>query len=170
MKSTIHLVMTALLIGAIKTQAQPSSPVASSSTAQVTAAHTEPVNYFISVTWEDSVRGTNTLQLVTSGGSFELNTVSGSTKVGDREVPNTVKLSGTLRPKDEQSGSMQLFVGRTVPYATSDYTGNAGQKSVSYSTMSVGLNSNVAVTFGKPLRIQSDNNGAVILLVKRQVQ
>jgi len=58
-----------------------------------------------------------------------------------------------------------LFLGRTVPYVTGSFSGPGGGSS--YSQLSVGLNSNFMVTFGKPLVIQADDNGEVTLLVKR---
>jgi hypothetical protein len=78
-----------------------------------------------------------------------------------------VKVSGRLTELSPEKGQLQLFLGRTVPYVTSTYSGSGGGSSSSYSQLSVGLNSNFAVTFGKPLVIQSDDNGEVILLVKR---
>jgi hypothetical protein len=81
-----------------------------------------------------------------------------------------VKLSGSLTSIDENQGRMQLFIGRTVPYVTSSFTGAGGKNSSSYSQLSVGLQSSFVVTYGEPLRIQSDDNGEVILLVKRGAQ
>ncbi len=38
----------------------------------------EAVNYTIRVDWKDAKKGASSIQLVTSEGSFELNTISGS--------------------------------------------------------------------------------------------
>ncbi len=123
------------------------------------------VNYVIRVEWKDAKRGTNGLQIVTTAGSFELDTVSGAVKINNSDVPTTVKLSGSLAELSPEKGRLQLFLGRTVPYVTSTSNGSGGGSS--YSQLSVGLNSNFVVTFGKPLAIQADDNGEVTLLVKR---
>ena len=123
------------------------------------------VNYVIRVEWKDAKRGTNALQIVTIEGSFQLDTVSGAVKVNNADVPTTVKLSGSLVELNPEKGRLQLFLGRTVPYVTGSFSGPGGGSS--YSQLSVGLNSNFVVTFGKPLVIQADDNGEVTLLVKR---
>jgi hypothetical protein len=127
----------------------------------------ELVNYIIRVEWKDAKRGTNALQIVTSEGSFELDTVSGAVKINNSDVPTTVKLSGRLTELNPGKGQLQLFLGRTVPYVTSTFAGSGGASSSSYSQLSVGLNSNFVVMFGKPLLIQSDDNGEVSILVNR---
>jgi hypothetical protein len=127
----------------------------------------EMVNYIIRVEWKDGKRGTNALQVVTIPGSFELDTVSGAVKINDSDVPTTVKLSGQLAELSPEKGRLQLFLGRTVPYVTSTFAGSGSAHSSSYAQLSVGLNSNFVVTFGKPLVIQTDDNGQVILTVKR---
>jgi len=126
----------------------------------------DPVNYVIRVEWKDAKRGTNALQIVTIPGSFELDTVSGAVKINNSDVPTTVKLSGRLTELSPEKGQLQLFLGRTVPYVTGSFSSPGGGSS--YSQLSVGLNSNFAVTFGRPLVIQTDDNGEVSLLVKRQ--
>jgi hypothetical protein len=82
-------------------------------------------------------------------------------KVGESDVPTTVKMQGSLAVLGAEKGRLQLFLGRTVPYVTS----TGPQKN--YSQLSVGLNSRFIVTFGKPLVVQSENSGAVTILVKR---
>ena len=123
------------------------------------------VNYVIRVAWKDAKKGTNALQIVTTEGSFQLDTVSGTVKINNSDVPTTVKLSGSLAESSPEKGRLQLFLGRTVPYVTGSFSGSGG--GISYSQLSVGLNSNFVVTFGKPLVIQADDNGEVTLLVKR---
>lgn len=105
--------------------------------------------------------------MVTGEGRFELDTLSGTTKINDSEVPNTVKLSGTITELSSEKARLQLFLGRTVPYVTSTFEGSAAGRSSSYSQLSVGLESTFTVTFGKPLIIQTDDNGTVSILVKR---
>lgn len=129
----------------------------------------ETVNYVIRVEWKDAKKGKNALQIVTSEGTFTVDTVSGAVKINDSDVPTTVKLQGTLAELSPQKGRLQLFLGRTVPYVTSTiHTGAGGKASSSYSQLSVGLNSTFVVTFGKPLVIQLDDNGEVSILVKRE--
>lgn len=142
------------------------SPVGSSIAASsATVANADPVNYVISVTWKSPAKGTNSLQLVTCEGAFSLDTISGSVKIDDRDVPATVKLSGTLTSLGATKGRLQLFIGRTVPYVTGGHN-NPGGTFSSYSQLSVGLQSTFVVTYGKPLVIQTDDNGEVVLLVK----
>lgn len=123
------------------------------------------VNYSIRVEWKDARMGTNALEMVTCDGNFTLDTIAGLVKVGDSEVPTTVKMQGSLGVLNAEKGRLQLFLGRTVPYVTS--AGSGPQKLSSYSQMSVGLNSRFVVAFGKPLIVQSENSGEVSILVKR---
>ena len=83
------------------------------------------------------------------------------------EWKDAVKLSGSLVELNPEKGRLQLFLGRTMPYVTGTFAGSGGASSSSYSQLSVGLNSNFVVTFGKPLVIQADDNGEVSILVKR---
>jgi len=131
------------------------------------AADTQNVNYSVRVEWRDTKKGTNSLQLVTCDGNFNLNTISGTVTLGDADIPITVKLQGALTVLDADQGRLQIFLGRTVPYPTSFSTGPGAKGNGSYSQMSVGLDSRFIVTFGKPLVIQSDDNGEVAILIKR---
>jgi hypothetical protein len=135
----------------------PDSPVATN----------QLVNYIIRVEWKDAKKPGTALQIVTCAGRFTLDTVSGSVKINDSDVPTTVKLEGTLTELDPLKGRLQLFLGRTIPYVTSSFLGPGGRNGSSYSQLSVGLDSAFVVTFGKPLVIQMDDNGEVTLLVKR---
>jgi hypothetical protein len=128
----------------------------------------DAVNYTIRVEWKDAKKGVSSIQLETTEGQFELDTLSGTTKINDSEVPNTIKLNGTLTELSTEKGRLQLFLGRTIPYITSTYAGSAGMESSSYSQLSVGLQSTFIVTFGKPLIVQTDDNGTVSILVKRE--
>jgi hypothetical protein len=118
------------------------------------------------VTKEDTKKSSNSLQIVTCEGTFTLDTISGAVKINDSDVPTTVKLNGTITKLSKEKGRLQLFLGRTVPYVTGSYPVPNGTKS--YSQLSVGLQSNFMVTFGKPLTIQTDDNGTVSILVKRE--
>jgi hypothetical protein len=59
-----------------------------------------------------------------------------------------------------------LFLGRTVHYVTGT-RGSGPDATSSYSQLSVGLNSNIIVTYGKPVIIQNDENGQISVLVRR---
>ena len=96
------------------------------------------VNYVIRVEWKDAKKGTNALQIVTTEGQFQLDTVSGVVKINNSDVPTTVKLSGSLAELSPDKGRLQLFLGRTVPYVTGTFGGGGGGSS--YSQLSVGLN------------------------------
>jgi hypothetical protein len=144
-------------------QADP--PIANPPGSQAAVAK-EAVNYSIRVDWKDAKKGASSIQLVTSEGNFQLDTVSGSVKIDEMDVPTTVKLTGTITELSPQKGRLQLFLGRTVPYVTSSYAGPAGKNSSSYSQLSVGLQSTFIVIFGKPLIVQTDDNGTVSILVK----
>jgi hypothetical protein len=162
--NSIRLLAFILLL-AVTCQADP--PVTSATGSNPPVVAKEAVNYTIRVEWKDAKKGESSLQIVTSEGRFELDTLSGTTKINDSEVPDTVKLSGTLTELDSQKARFQLFLGRTVPYVTGNYLGSGSAKSSSYSQLSVGLDSTFIVTFGKPLVIQTDDNGTVSILVKR---
>ena len=124
----------------------------------------DAVNYTILVEWKDVKKGVSSIQLETTEGQFELDTLSGTTKINDSDIPNTIKLNGTLTELSTEKGRLALFLGRTVPYVTSSFGGNSS----SYSQLSAGLQSTFIVTFGKPLIIQTDDNGTVTILVKRE--
>jgi len=143
---------------------QPSANPPGSLTPAVTK---EAVNYTICVEWKNAKKSTNSLQLVTGEGNFELDTISGSVKIDEMDVPTTVKLNGIITELSPEKGRLQLFLGRTVPYVTSTSAGSIGRNSSSYSQLSVGLQSTFFITFGKPLIVQTDDNGTVSILVKR---
>lgn len=127
----------------------------------------DPVNYLIRVEWKEPKGNPRFLELLTTEGQFNLNTIqTNSVKINNVDVPITLKFSGTLNALDEEKGRLQLFLGRTVPYVTGSYSGSSGANS-SYSQMSVGLDSAFIVKFGKSQVIQSDENGQISVLVKR---
>jgi len=126
------------------------------------AAAKPPANYRIHVDWHGAQGETNSLEVLTTEGSVELDTLQKNpVKLGNNEVPVTLKLTGTLKVLDDDHGHLQLFLGRTVPYVTSSNS----MGGVSYSQMSVGLQSSFIVTFGKSDVIQSDENGTITVLV-----
>jgi len=167
MKSLCLLAVAMLLVIGPLASAQQSVVSVTGSPSAVISKKT--VNYVVRVEWKDAKKGTNALQIVTGEGSFTLDTMSGAVKINDSDVPTTVKLQGTLAEVSPQKGRLQLFLGRTVPYVTgTTYSGAGGRPVSSYSQLSVGLNSTFVVTFGKPLVIQLDDNGAVSILVTRE--
>jgi hypothetical protein len=127
----------------------------------------EPVNYLIRVEWKEPKADPKSLEVLTTEGNFDLNTIQkNSVKINNNDVPVTLKFNGTLRELNDEKGRLQLFLGRTVPYVTST-SGSGPNVSSSYSQMSVGLQSTFVVKFGKPLVIQTDENGEISVLVKR---
>jgi hypothetical protein len=163
--NSIRLLAIILLL-AVTSQADP--PIANPFTSPQPTVAKDIVNYTIHVEWKDAKKAASSLQLVTSEGSFELDTISGSVKINDMDVPTTVKLNGTITELNPEKGRLQLYLGRTMPYVTSSFAGIAGRNPSSYSQLSVGLQSTFIVTFGKPLIIQTDDNGTVSILVKRE--
>lgn len=142
-------------------------PIRGADLAPAPALEQEPVNYIITVNWSDAKAGTNSLQVLTSPGTFNLDAIQDSVRVGNNDVPTTVSFKGTLNEINADKVNVQVFLGRTVPYVTSTYSGPQGPNS-SYQQMRVGLDSHFVVTLGKPVVIQSDQNGKVTLSVKLQ--
>ena len=125
-----------------------------------------PVNYVLRVDWKSNNSGTNAIQLLTSEGSFKLNTSQpGAVKVGDSELSISVSLDGTLKALSSQQGQLQLFLGRSVPYVTRG-GGTPGTSGIQQ--RQEGLTLTFLVTFGQPVLIQKDSNGEVSVLVERQ--
>ena len=124
-------------------------------------------NYTVRVEWKDSQGTAHHLEVLTTEGSFDLDTFLGKVKIDEMEIPTTIHLKGTLIVLSPEKGRIQLFLGRTVPYVTSTYAGGGPGKSSSYQQMQVGIGSTFMVTFGKPMVIKSDDNETVTLLVKR---
>lgn len=133
------------------------------------APEKEPVNYLVTVKWSDVKAGTNFLQVLTTPGTFNLNAIQSSVRIDKNDVPTTVTFKGSLSEINADKVNMQVFLGRTVPYVTSTYSsGGPGTTSSSYQQMQVGLDLRFMVTLGKPVIIQSDQNGEVTLSVKQQ--
>ncbi len=127
----------------------------------------EPVNYLIRVEWKEPKGDPKSLEVLTTEGQFELDTIQkNSVKINNNDVPVTLKFTGTLNALNDEKGRLQLFLGRTVPYVTGTI-GSGPSASSSYSQMSVGLESTFVVKFGKPVVIQTDENGEISVLVKR---
>jgi hypothetical protein len=142
--------------------------------AQLPAAAAPPapakdaMNYVVHVKWVDGKGTTNQLRVLTTEGSFSLESMQPGVKINNSEVPITLRFNGTLTALGPDKGRLQLFLGRTVPYVTSTVMGQGGATSSSYQQMQVGLSSTFVVTFGKPLVIQADGNEEITLLVKRE--
>ena len=155
----IHLLLV-VLFAAVVCQAQPSSSDPKNSLPDMS-------NYNIHVDWTDDQGHSNSIDVLTAAGQFELDTVQKErVKIDNYDVPQTTKFQGNLTVFSEQKGRLKIFLGRTIPYVTSKFGGgpNAGS---SYSQLSVGLDSMFNVTFGKPLVIQTDADGPITVLVSR---
>jgi hypothetical protein len=127
----------------------------------------DPVNYLIRVEWKEPKGDPKSLEVLTTEGNFQLDTLQkNSVKINNNDVPVTLKFSGTLKELSDEKGRLQLFLGRTVPYVTGT-SGGGPNASASYSQMSVGLDSAFIIKFGKPVVIQTDENGEISVLVKR---
>ena len=159
---TFPLILLALLVAvACHAQPQPGAP------APAVAPAKDPVNYLIRVEWKEPKGDPRFLEVLTTEGRFELDTIQkNSVKINNSDIPVTLKLTGTLSALSDEKGRLELFLGRTVPYVTGSY-GNTAAPTSSYSQMSVGLQSTFVVTFGKSLIIQNDENGQISVLVKR---
>lgn len=159
---TFPLILIALLV-AVVGQAQPQP----GATATAVAPAKDPVNYLIRVEWKEPKSDPKFLEVLTTEGHFELDTIQkNSVRINNNDVPVTLKLTGTLSALSNEKGRLQLFLGRTVPYVTGS-VGFGPSAASSYSQMSVGLESTFMVQFGKPVIIQTDENGQISILVKR---
>jgi hypothetical protein len=126
----------------------------------------DPVNYLIRVEWTEPKGDPKSLEVLTAEGNFELDTLQkASVKINDTDIPVTLRFNGTLNEINENKGRLQFYLGRTVPYVTG--TGGVPGAISSYSQMNVGLQSAFIVTYGKPVVVQSDENGDISVLVKR---
>ena len=127
----------------------------------------EPVNYLIRVEWKEPKSDPKSLEVLTTEGHFDLDTLQkNSVKINNNDIPTTLKFSGSITALNDEKGRLQLFLGRTVPYVTST-VGDGPNARSSYSQLSVGLNSTFIVKFNKPMTIQTDENGEISVLVKR---
>jgi len=130
----------------------------------------QPVNYLIRVEWKEAKADPKFLEVLTSEGHVELNTIQkNSVKINNNDIPVTLRLNGTLAAINDEKGRLQLFLGRTVPYITGA-SGSGPNAASSYSQMSVGLDSTFIVTFGKPVVIQNDENGEISILVGVEIK
>ena len=127
----------------------------------------EHVNYLIRVEWQEPKGEPKSLEVLTTDGHFNLNTIQKtSVKINNNEIPTTLTFSGTLTPLDDEKGRLQLFLGRTVPYVTST-SGSGPNAMSSYQQLNVGLDSTFMVRFGKAAVVQNDESGQISVLVKR---
>jgi len=124
----------------------------------------EHVNYVIRVEWQEPKGDPKSLEVLTTDGHFELDTIQKTpVKINNNDIPTTLRFSGTLTPLDDEKGRVQLFLGRTVPYVTSSLPNGAS----TYQQMNVGLDSTFLIRFGKAVVIQNDESGQITVLVKR---
>jgi hypothetical protein len=174
-------ILTAVLFLTVAAQAQPAMSgqapptfqqrlqtiVAAQGAPPPAVAAREPGNYLIRVEWKEPKGDPQFLEVLTTEGNFNLDTVQKtSVKINNNDVPVTLKFSGTLTALNDDKGRLQLYLGRTVPYVTGSFNNGMGT-SASYSQLSVGLQSTFIVAFGKREVIQNDENGQISVLVKR---
>ncbi len=137
-----------------------------SQTTRPVSAGEDPVNYILRVDWKSNNGGTNAIQLLTTEGTFKVNTSQPSVvKVGDSELPISVSVDGTFKALSSQQGQVELFLGRTVPYVTH---GGGAPGTSTIQQRQEGLTLTFLVTFGQPVLVQKDGNGEVSVLVERQ--
>lgn len=157
MKKSFFLIVA--LFAALMCRAEPPSTSA-------TSDDKDTANYVIHVEWNGTAQS-NSLEVLTADGGFNLSTIQkNSVKINNNDIPITLKFEGELKVINSEKGRLKIFLGRTIPYVTGTASNGLGMQS-SYSQMSVGLDSSFIVTFGKPLVIQSDDNGQVTIVVKR---
>jgi len=150
-----------LMVGALVCRAADARPQPAGTSEQLV----KPVNYVLHVDWKVFKGGTNSLLLVTTEGTFKVDTTQPvAVKGGDSELPVSVSVNGDLKVLNPEQGRLQLFLGRAVPYVTRA-GGSMGASSVQQ--RQEGLSSVFVVTFGKPILIQRDANGEVTVLVER---
>jgi len=163
----IFALIITTLFAAFVCQSQPALPQRPPPAMPSAEPAKELVNYTIRVEWREAKGDPKHLELLTTEGQFNLDTIQkNSVKINDNEVPITLKLSGSLTELAGDKAKLQLFLGRTVPYVTGTH-GSGPLSTSSYSQLSVGLNSGFVVKFGKAQVIQSDENGDISILVKR---
>ena len=129
----------------------------------------ESVNYQIRVQWKEAGGSSNQLQIVTAEGNFKINTAQvGKVKINNSDLPITLNFSGDLEVLSADTARIRIFLGRTLPYVTGTTTGApGGMIHQQVQQLQLGLDSNVVVTFGKPLVIQADEREEITLTVKR---
>jgi hypothetical protein len=163
---TLPLIAVAVVIAGV-CYAQPQSPAPAAPPSHERVAEMvakQSVNYLVRVDWLQPKGESKFLEVLTTEGAFNVNTIQKNpVKINNNDIPVTLNLQGTLTAINDEKGRLQLYLGRTVPYVTSTKPDGAS----SYSQLSVGLNSNIIVTYGKPVIIQNDENGQISVLVRR---
>lgn len=147
----------------------PPAPIPATSS-QPAVAKAENVNYIIRVEWKDAKGSANCLKVVTAEGKFKMDTFQlNPVKINNADIPVILTFDGHLAVINAEKGRLNFTLGKKTPVVTSA-SGAKGTNAPlqSYQYITVGLESNVVVTFGKPLVIQADENGEVSLLVKRE--
>ena len=141
-------------------------PLASTPAAPAAVAK-DPVNYLIHVEWTEPKGETKTLEVLTTEGNFDYEGIQKmSVKINGTDVPITLKLNGGISALSDERGRLQLFLGRTVPYVTGT-SGSGPTSNSTYAQMNVGLQSTFIVRFGRPVVINTDENGKISVLVNR---
>jgi len=143
---------------------------APSTVSQPAVIKADAVNYIVRVQWKDAQGTTNLLQVVTVEGDFKMNTAKRhAVKINNSDVPVIITFSGHLTVLNPEKGQLYLLLGKKEPFVTGAIgAGRTNAPVSSYQYCDMGLNSTVVVTFGKPLVIQTDENGEVSLLVQRE--
>ena len=162
-------IQTALAIAFLLAVALPAVSQEPSARGKLEAeASKQLVNYVIRVQWTTAKKAPQHLQILTTEGRFQLNTMAAEkVKIDDSEIPITVNCNGTLKVLGPDKGRLELFLGRTVPYVTGTTFLEGGKSRSQYEQRQIGLNSTFVVTLGQPLVIHSDPNEEVSILVKR---
>jgi hypothetical protein len=89
-------------------------------------------------------------------------------KINNSDMPITLNLDGDLELLSPDKARLRIFLGRTLPYVTGTITGAPGAGNYQQTQqLQLGLDSNVVITFGKPLVIQADEREKITLTVKR---
>src|SRR5215472_5255283 len=163
--SLLTVLLSLAFTGQAQFAGQPWSPApktAPASSAPEAAKSTN--NYSIQVVWREAAGATNTLRVLTGEGTVEVSTLAGSMKTNNLIIPISVHLSCSITALGNDKAQLRFFLGRTVPI----FSGSQNAGSPTYTQQSVGLQSTFTVTLGKPLTVQTDNNGEISILVKRE--
>jgi len=157
-------ILVALLIALTAYSQAPNPPppglpaVPPSEPAHSAALERDAVNYLVRVEWKAPNSESKFLEVLTTEGQFNLNTIEKNpVKIDGNDVPTTLRFTGTINPIGVDRARVKLFLGRTVPYITSTSKGLGGTSS--YQQMQVGLDSSFIIKFGKSVVVQNDDYG-----------
>jgi len=114
-------------------------------------------NYRIRLEIKEGKEAPMEISVVTADGRVKADIMNPKRLVIDeREVPSTVKFTGTLSVLSSDKCQFNLFLGRTIPYVTGTHKEPDGKTTSQYQQMQVGLETTVILEVGKPLVVQSD--------------